>query len=110
MIEYTRADYSKNGKKYDIVLVAAGKRRYFSGKSSLTENSVFVLESPKLEYQLLQILLSPLFGDRRAKMHLPNPNEKDINFLRELIEAEKIKTGDRKDVYFGSDRGRVSPR
>jgi NADPH:quinone reductase-like Zn-dependent oxidoreductase len=72
-------------------LVAAGKRTYFSSKPSLTETSVFVSESPKPEYQILQILVSSLVGDKRAKMHLSNPNEKDINFLRELIEAEKLK-------------------
>ena len=91
MIDYTKEDFAKNGKKYDIVLVAAGKRTYFSCKPSLSETSIFVSESPKPEYQLLQILLSPIFGDKRAKMHLSNPNENDINFLRELIEAEKLK-------------------
>ena len=30
-------------------------------------------------------------GDKRAKIHLANPNEKDIDFIRDLMEAEKIK-------------------
>jgi NADPH:quinone reductase-like Zn-dependent oxidoreductase len=40
---------------------------------------------------MLQILLSSLLGDKRAKMHLSQPSEKDIDFLRELIETEKLK-------------------
>jgi NADPH:quinone reductase-like Zn-dependent oxidoreductase len=91
MIDYTKEDFARNGKKYDIILVAAGRRTYFSCKPALSNTGVFVTESPKPEYQLLQVLLSPLFGDKRPKMHLSNPNEKDINLLRELIETEKIK-------------------
>ena len=40
---------------------------------------------------MLQILFSSLVGDKRAKMHLSEANEKDINFLRELIETDKLK-------------------
>ena len=91
VIDYTREDFAKSGKKYDIILVAAGRRTYFSCKPSLTETSVFVTESPKPEYGMLQILFSSLVGDKRAKMHLSEANEKDINFLRELIETDKLK-------------------
>jgi NADPH:quinone reductase-like Zn-dependent oxidoreductase len=91
VIDYTREDFTKRGEKYDIVLVAAGRRTYFSCKPSLTETSVFVSESPKPEYGMLQILFGSLVGDKRAKMHLSQPNEKDIEFLRELMEADKLK-------------------
>ena len=50
-----------------------------------------VTESLKPEYGMLQLLFSSFVGDKRAKMHLSNPNEKDIDFLRELLEAEKTK-------------------
>jgi len=91
VIDYTKEDFAKRGKKYDIVLVAAGRRTYFSCKPSLTETSVFVSESPKPEYGMLQILFSSLVGDKRAKMHLSEPNEKNIDLLRELIETDKLK-------------------
>jgi NADPH:quinone reductase-like Zn-dependent oxidoreductase len=91
MIDYTKEDVARNGKTYDIILVAAGRRTYFSCKPSLTETSVFITESPKPEYGMLQILLSSLVGDKRAKMHLSQPNEKDIDFLRDLMEAEKLR-------------------
>jgi NADPH:quinone reductase-like Zn-dependent oxidoreductase len=91
VIDYSKEDFARNGKKYDIILIAAGKRTYFSSKPSLTATSMFISESPKPEYGIFQIFLSPLVGDKRAKMHLSQPNEKDIEFIRELIEADKIK-------------------
>ena len=91
MIDYTKQDFARNGKTYDIILVAAGRRTYFSCKPSLKATSMFVSESPKPEYGMLQILLSSWVGDKRAKMHLSQPNEKDIEFLRELIEAGKLR-------------------
>ncbi len=64
---------------YDNTLVAAGRRTFFSCKSSLTATSVFITESPKPEYQMLQILFSSLVGDKRARMHLTKPNDKDLD-------------------------------
>lgn len=92
MIDYTKEDFTKNGKKYDIILDAVGWRTYFSCKSSLTETGIYITENPlKARYQLTQILLSKLFGDNRLKMHLAQPNDKDMNFFRQLIDEKKLK-------------------
>jgi len=92
MIDYTKEDFAKNGKKYDIIFDAVGWRTYFSCKRSLTETGIYITENPlKARYQLTQILLSMLIRDQRLKMHLANPNDKDLDFLRELIEEGKIK-------------------
>ena len=32
-----------------------------------------------------------MIRDKRLKMHLSEPNSKDLDFLRELVEAEKLK-------------------
>jgi NADPH:quinone reductase-like Zn-dependent oxidoreductase len=93
MIDYTKEDFTKNGKKYDIILDAVGKRTYFSCKRSLTETGVYITENPlKAKYQILQVLLSMLIRDKRLKMHLSEPNDKDLDFFRELIENEKLKS------------------
>lgn len=92
MIDYTKEDFAKDGKKYDIILDAVGKRTYFSCKPALTESGVYISEHPlKPRYQLAQWIFSMLIGDKRMKAHLSNPNEKDIDFFRELIEAGKLK-------------------
>ena len=92
MIDYTKEDFTKNGKKYDIILDAVGGRTFFSCKRSLTETGVYITENPlKAKYQIVQVLLSLLFRDKRVKMHLSEPNAKDLDFFRQLIEDGKLK-------------------
>lgn len=92
MIDYTKENFAKNGKKYDIILDAVGWRTYLSCQPSLTETGVFITENPlKKRFLLTQILLSKLTGDNRLKMHLAQPNDKDMDFFRQLIEENKLK-------------------
>jgi NADPH:quinone reductase-like Zn-dependent oxidoreductase len=92
VIDYTREDFTKNGKKYDIILDAVGGRTYFSCKGSLNETGVYITENPlKAKYQIVQVLLSFLIRDKRVKMHLAQPNYEDMDLFRQLIEEEKLK-------------------
>lgn len=92
MIDYTKEDFTKNGKKYDIILDAVGGRTFFSCKRSLNETGVYITENPlKAKYQIAQVLLSLLIRDKRVKMHLSQPNAKDMDFFRELMDAGKLK-------------------
>jgi NADPH:quinone reductase-like Zn-dependent oxidoreductase len=92
VLDYTKEDFVDNGKKYDVILDAVGKRTYFSCLGSLTEQGVYITEHaiyPK--YHPLQLLIGSLIGRKKAKIHLANPNDKDMDFLRRLIEEEKLK-------------------
>ena len=92
MIDHTQEDFTRNGKKYDIILDAVGWRTFFSCKRSLNETGVYITENPlKAKYQIAQVLLSLLMRDKRLKMHVSQPNEKDIDLIRELLEDKKIK-------------------
>jgi len=92
MIDYTKEDFTDNGQKYDVVLDAVGKRTFFSCRRSLTEKGVYITEHvlyPK--YHPAQLLLGSLIGDKRAKIHLAKANHEDFDFIRELIEEEKLR-------------------
>lgn len=92
VIDYTQSDFTRNGKKYDVILDAVGWRTYFSCKPSLTETGIYITENPlKAKYQIAQILLSMVARDKQIKMHMAQPNDKDLDFFRELIEAGKLK-------------------
>jgi NADPH:quinone reductase-like Zn-dependent oxidoreductase len=92
VIDYTKEDFTDNGKKYDIILDAVGKLTFFSCLRSLTEKGIYITEHllyPK--YHPIQLIISPLIGGRKAKVHLAKPNDKDLDFLRGLLEEENVK-------------------
>ncbi len=92
VIDYTKENFADNGKKYDVILDAVGKRTFFSCLRSLTEKGVYITEHllyPK--YHPIQLMISPLIGRKKAKVHLAKPNDKDLDFLRGLMEEEIVK-------------------
>ena len=92
VIDYTQEDFTDDGKKYDIILDAVGKLTFFSCLRSLSEKGVYITEHllyPK--YHPIQLMISPLIGQKKAKVHLATPNDKDLDFLRGLIEEGKVK-------------------
>jgi len=92
VIDYTREDFTRNGEKYDLILDAVGYLTYFKSKPSLNSTGIFITENPlKKRYLLTQMLISMLIGDKRIKMHLANPNDKDMKFFRQLAEEGKFR-------------------
>ncbi|MFC4410796.1 NAD(P)-dependent alcohol dehydrogenase [Chungangia koreensis] len=92
VIDYMKEDFTKNGKKYDIILDAVAKRTFFSCLGSLTEKGIYITENPITPiYHPVQLILGSLFGQKKAKLHLAKPNVKDLDFLSRLIEEEKLK-------------------
>ncbi|MHC0038028.1 NAD(P)-dependent alcohol dehydrogenase [Pseudoneobacillus sp. C159] len=92
VLDYTKEDFVDNGKKYDVILDAVGKRTFFSCLGSLTETGVYITEHPIYpKYHPLQIMIGSWLGRKKAKIHLANPNDRDLDFLKRLVEEEKIK-------------------
>jgi NADPH:quinone reductase-like Zn-dependent oxidoreductase len=91
LIDYTKEDFTKNGKQYDVILDAVAKLRFFKCKPSLTSTGKYITENPlKPVYHPLQLILATILGGKRGKTHLSQPNAKDLDFLRKLIEAGKL--------------------
>lgn len=92
VIDYTREDFADNGQKYDIILDAVGKRTFFSCLRSLTETGVYITEHPIYpKYHPVQLLISAWIGRKKAKVHLTKPNDRDLDFLRGLVEEAKVR-------------------
>ena len=92
VIDYTKEDFKDQGKKYDIILDAVGKRTFFSCLHSLTDNGVYITEHlfyPK--YHPVQLMVSSFIGRKKAKIHFTKPNGRDLDFLSGLVEAEKLR-------------------
>lgn len=93
VIDYTREDFAANGKRYDIILDAVGKRTYFSCRGSLTESGIYISEHFLYPaYHPLQIALSPLLpGRKRAKIHMASFKAGDMDFLGELMAQGRLR-------------------
>jgi NADPH:quinone reductase-like Zn-dependent oxidoreductase len=93
VIDYTKEDFTQNGNRYDVILDAAATLTFFRCKPSLNKTGVYSTENPlKPNVQLAQVLLSVLIRDKRIRVApLTKPSDKDLDFIRELVEARKIK-------------------
>ncbi|MFC1976243.1 NAD(P)-dependent alcohol dehydrogenase [Chloroflexota bacterium] len=86
VIDYTKEDFTKNGQTYDIIFDAVIKTSFSRCKSSLTQSGVYIT----VDYPLLQALWTSIVGNRKVVFGIANRIE-DLTFLRELIEAGKLK-------------------
>ena len=96
VIDYTKEDFTRNGQTYDIIFDAVGKRSFSRCKNSLTQNGIYVTTVPMLDF-LLGVLLTSKSKGKKAAFVAPglrssSDKAKDLNFLKELIEAGKLKS------------------
>ena len=87
VIDYTKDDFTKIGERFDIIFDAVMKTSFSQCKSSLIPRGVFIT----VDYPLLQALWTSIVGSRKVVFGIANRIE-DLTFLRELIEAGKLKS------------------
>ncbi|MBC7877611.1 MAG: NAD(P)-dependent alcohol dehydrogenase [Anaerolineales bacterium] len=96
VIDYTKEDFTQNGQTYDIIFDAVGKSSFSRCKNSLKQNGVYVTTVPALDFMLGVLLTSKSKGKRAAfvapGLRSSSDKAKDLNFLKELIEAGKIRS------------------
>jgi NADPH:quinone reductase-like Zn-dependent oxidoreductase len=86
VIDYTKEDFTRSGQTYDFVFDAVMKTSFSRSKSSLTQRGVYIT----VDWPLLQALWTSIVGSRRVVFGIAKRIE-DLDFLRELIEAGKIR-------------------
>lgn len=92
VIDYTKEDFTKKGKMYDVVLDAVGKSTFFKCKKILKPGGIYFSTElgPGWQNEFLP-LITPLLGGKRVKFPIPTDSKEDILLFKELIEAGKYK-------------------
>ncbi|MHA2393318.1 MAG: NAD(P)-dependent alcohol dehydrogenase [Promethearchaeota archaeon] len=87
VIDYKKEDFTKNGQKYYIIFDAVGRNvtSYPKCKNSLTENGIFVT----VDFQ--SVMFKYMFN-KKVRGYMGNVNSEKLDYLRELIEAEQVKS------------------
>ncbi len=95
MIDYTREDFTENGKTYDIIFDTVGKRSFSACKGSLTDGGIYLSTVPT-PIIMLHALWPAKSGGKKVKflaagLRPASEKIKDLVFLTRLIEAGEIK-------------------
>jgi NADPH:quinone reductase-like Zn-dependent oxidoreductase len=93
VMDYTREDFAQSGQRYDLILAAQANHSIFDCRRSLSPDGIYVAAGGGVA-RILQPLLLGAFLSRvgRKKMcfFLANMNQKDLVFLKDLVEAGKV--------------------
>ncbi|HEY6288468.1 MAG TPA: NAD(P)-dependent alcohol dehydrogenase, partial [Nitrospiraceae bacterium] len=94
VIDYTQEDFTKNGKRYDLILAVNGYHSISDYKRALNPEGMYVMTGGSSALLFQTMLLGPLIS-RTGRQKMGNsahkPNQKDLVFVKELLEAGKVK-------------------
>ena len=88
VIDYTKEDFSKSGQTYDAIFDTVEKTSFSRCKGSLKQRGIYLT----VEWPLLQALWTSMTGSKKVIIGIAPNRTEDVIFLKELIEAGKIKS------------------
>jgi NADPH:quinone reductase-like Zn-dependent oxidoreductase len=92
VVDYTREDFTKNGRIYDVIFDAVGKHSFRRCRRSLKPGGIFIeTDLGFMWHAPVLVLLTKWVGDKRAKMGIARYKKEDVLLLKELIEAGKYR-------------------
>ncbi|MFF3023233.1 NAD(P)-dependent alcohol dehydrogenase [Gottfriedia sp. NPDC057948] len=92
VIDYTNKDFAKSKKTYDIIFDTVGKSSFSNCKRLLNKDGVYLLSAVWKLSVYFQAIWSNLISDKKAIFGVANMNNEDLNYIKALIEEDKLKT------------------
>ncbi len=93
VIDYTKEDFSKSRNRYDLILAINGNYSLLTYKKTLTKNGIYVVVGGSLSQIFESLVFGRLisFGSKKMKSLAAKANQKDLEFLAELLEKGMIR-------------------
>jgi NADPH:quinone reductase-like Zn-dependent oxidoreductase len=95
VIDYTQADFTKNGQQYDLIIAANGYHSILDYRRALNPQGMCVVLGGSLAQIFQALLLGPLISKTGTKklgfMGIAKLNQQDLVLVKELLETGKVK-------------------
>ena len=97
VIDYTQADFTQNGKRYDLIFDIMASRPVSDYQRALGPSGICVIagfSKPTVSQMFQAMVVGPWVSRRRSQkigfMGIAKPNQKDLVIIKELLEAGKV--------------------
>jgi NADPH:quinone reductase-like Zn-dependent oxidoreductase len=93
VIDYTRENFTKSVRRYDLILAVNAYHSIFDYRRALSQDGICVIVGGDLAQVFQAVLLGPLLsliGRKKVRFVGANINQKDLVFLKDLLEAGKV--------------------
>jgi NADPH:quinone reductase-like Zn-dependent oxidoreductase len=93
VIDYTQEDFTKSGQRYDLILATGGYHPISDYKRALRPKGFYVMIGGSTAQKMQAFLLGPwisMTGSKKMRSLAGKPNQNDLVFLNELLEAGKV--------------------
>ena len=94
VIDYTKEDFTKNGKQYDLILAVNGYHPINDYKRSLTPKGIYVMAGGATKQMFEALLRSSFISEKNGRklgVLTALPKQEDLVYLKGLTEAGKLK-------------------
>ena len=89
-IDYTKEDFTQNGETYDVIFDAVNTISISRSLKSLNKKGVLILSAAGMS-EMFQGFWTSMTNSRKVLTGVISHKAEDIVFLKELIEASKLK-------------------
>jgi NADPH:quinone reductase-like Zn-dependent oxidoreductase len=93
VIDYTREDFTRNERRYDLIFAANGYHSIFEYRRVLSPKGIYVMTGGSGAQMFQAMLLGPwisMAGGKKMGAMLQKPNQKDLFVMKELLETGKV--------------------
>lgn len=94
VIDYAKEDFTKSGKRYDMILAVNGYHPIGDFKRALAPRGIYGMAGGGNKLLLEVMFLAPfhsMFGSKKMKMVVSKPSKENLQEVKDFIEAGKVR-------------------